>query len=211
MGTVERAVEIDFLERQPLAASSGGGEGDEEETVLCSASFEDMEDSFLRYQTALWVLYSLLLILAWGIGLLMLLYAPIRRYVLRREFRSRKLYLTPDAIVYKVRSGALSYSFFSSYHLPMNPPTRPTKRPNSDAVLGSGRCPLISSGSRCRRFLLLNGREAVDPAAELVKFDELRRLNACSPADSRRFSSYKELISDSAGHEACGFSLLWGS
>ncbi|CAA7395602.1 unnamed protein product [Spirodela intermedia] len=110
MGTVEQAVEIDFLERQPLAASSGGGECDEEETVLCSASFEDMEDSFLRYQTALWVLYSLLLILAWGIGLLMLLYAPIRRYVMRREFRSRKLYLTPNAIVYKVtRPAAFPY------------------------------------------------------------------------------------------------------
>ncbi|GAB4838101.1 hypothetical protein Ancab_027632 [Ancistrocladus abbreviatus] len=31
----------------------------------------------------------------------MLLYLPIRRYVLRKEFRSRKLYVTPNSIVYK--------------------------------------------------------------------------------------------------------------
>ncbi|RWW23387.1 hypothetical protein GW17_00012367 [Ensete ventricosum] len=32
----------------------------------------------------------------------MLLYLPVRRYVLRKDFHSRKLYVTPNAIVYKV-------------------------------------------------------------------------------------------------------------
>uniref|UniRef100_A0A1D1Z4M2 12S seed storage globulin 1 n=1 Tax=Anthurium amnicola TaxID=1678845 RepID=A0A1D1Z4M2_9ARAE len=115
MGSAERAVEIDFLERRLLLSSSDGGSGGggngssgegDEEAVLYTASFEEMEDNFVRYQTAQWVLYSLLLILAWGIGLLMLLYVPVRRYVLRRDFRSRRLYLTPNAIVYKVTKPA---------------------------------------------------------------------------------------------------------
>ncbi|XP_039071516.1 uncharacterized protein LOC120218679 [Hibiscus syriacus] len=61
-----------------------------------------MEDYFVKYQTAQWVLYSLVLVLAWGIGLFMLLYIPVRRYILRKDIRSRKLYLTPNSIVYKV-------------------------------------------------------------------------------------------------------------
>ncbi|KAJ8543364.1 hypothetical protein K7X08_005887 [Anisodus acutangulus] len=32
----------------------------------------------------------------------MLLYLPLRRYILRKDIRSRKLYVTPNAIVYKV-------------------------------------------------------------------------------------------------------------
>ncbi|KAI3888194.1 hypothetical protein MKX03_012073 [Papaver bracteatum] len=32
----------------------------------------------------------------------MLIYIPIRRYILRDEFRSRMLYITPNSIVYKV-------------------------------------------------------------------------------------------------------------
>ncbi|XP_078432773.1 uncharacterized protein LOC144704285 [Wolffia australiana] len=106
-------VEIESAEGLQKAETSGGVEREEEEKVLCMASFEGMEDSFLRYQTALWILYSFVLILAWGIGILMLLYAPIRRYVLRREFRSRKLYLTPDAIIYKVTKPA-AFPFLGS-------------------------------------------------------------------------------------------------
>ncbi|KAG5133085.1 hypothetical protein JHK82_024273 [Glycine max] len=32
-----------------------------------------------------WVLYLVLLILAWGIGILMLLYLPVRRFILRKD------------------------------------------------------------------------------------------------------------------------------
>lgn len=108
MGTMEEVVEIDSLEKSLLEEN---GNGDEEEgTVLYAASFREMEQNFVKYQTVQWVLYSLLLILAWGIGLLMLLYLPVRRFILRKDIRSRSLYLTPNAIVYKAINLSLSLS-----------------------------------------------------------------------------------------------------
>ncbi|XP_057806600.1 uncharacterized protein LOC131021431 [Salvia miltiorrhiza] len=105
--------EIDRLERGllldggPDSEPAGHDEqidGDEDELPpLYTASFGETEENFVKYQTTRWVLYSLLLILAWGIGLFMLIYLPLRRYILRIDIRSRKLYLTSDAIVYKVR------------------------------------------------------------------------------------------------------------
>ncbi|KAI8017806.1 hypothetical protein LOK49_LG04G00056 [Camellia lanceoleosa] len=96
----DRYVEIDSLERGLLSESSSQNEEDEE--VIYSASFEETEEKFVKYQTAQWVLYSLLLILAWGIGLFMLIYIPVRRYILRKDIRSRKLFITQNAIIYKV-------------------------------------------------------------------------------------------------------------
>ncbi|PHT76240.1 hypothetical protein T459_19762 [Capsicum annuum] len=86
--------EIDQLERGLLV--------EQEEAVIYRASFEETEDNLVKYETARWVLYSLLLLLAWGIGLIMLIYLPLRRYIVRKDIRSRKLCLTPNAIVYKV-------------------------------------------------------------------------------------------------------------
>lgn len=105
MTSTDELVEEDSLEKGLLTGSARNEYSEAaDETVLYDASFEDLEDNYVKYQTAQWVLYSLLLILAWGIGLLMLLYLPVRRYILRKDFRSRKLYVTPDAVVYKVRS-----------------------------------------------------------------------------------------------------------
>lgn len=70
--------------------------------ILYSASFDELARNHVKYDTIIWLLISLLLVLAWGIGLLMLLYLPIRRYVLRKDISSRKLYVTPTEIVYKV-------------------------------------------------------------------------------------------------------------
>lgn len=116
MTTQDEVVEVDSLEKGLLSDSGSREEnGNEDERVLYTASFEEMEEKFVEYQTAKWVLYSLLLILAWGLGLLMLLYLPIRRYVLRKDVRSRKLYLTPDSIVYKVNFHfLLKFPFFSA-------------------------------------------------------------------------------------------------
>ncbi|XP_076957163.1 uncharacterized protein LOC143632559 [Bidens hawaiensis] len=75
--------------------------------LLYSASFQEAEDDFIKLKTTEWILYSLLLMLAWGFGLVMLLYLPVRRYILRRTIRSRKLYITPNAIVYKVTKPVL--------------------------------------------------------------------------------------------------------
>lgn len=112
MESKDGVVEIDRLERGLLLPGAGSNSGseptdnpneEEDEPVLYKASFEEAEENFVKYQTAQWVLYSLLLILAWGIGLFMLLYLPVRRYILRKDIRSRKLYITPNAIVYKVK------------------------------------------------------------------------------------------------------------
>ncbi|OVA08311.1 hypothetical protein BVC80_209g31 [Macleaya cordata] len=105
MGSGDGVVQIDVLERGLLSNSSSvveDNEIEEDEPILYSASFQEMEGNYVKYQTAQWVLYSLLLVLAWGIGLFMFLYIPVRRFVLGKEFRSRKLYITPNAIVYKV-------------------------------------------------------------------------------------------------------------
>ncbi|KAM2644217.1 hypothetical protein EV1_017910 [Malus domestica] len=99
MATGNDVVEIDSLEKGLLSETAT--EAEAEEAVLYSASFQEMEENFVKYQTAQWLLYSALLILAWGIGIFMLLYLPVRRYILRKDIRSRKLYLTPNAIVYK--------------------------------------------------------------------------------------------------------------
>lgn len=97
MGRKEEVVEIQRLEKSLLEENEG-----DEETVLYAASFREVEDNFVKYETLQWVLYSVLLLLAWGVGLLMLLYLPVRRFILRKDIRSRTLCLTPNAIVYKV-------------------------------------------------------------------------------------------------------------
>ncbi|XAR67221.1 hypothetical protein NMG60_11013700 [Bertholletia excelsa] len=103
MESKEGDAEIDYLERGLLSEDASKDECEpEDEAVLYTASFEETEEKFVKYQTAQWVLYSLLLILAWGIGLFMLIYLPVRRYILRKDIRSRKLYVTQNAIVYKV-------------------------------------------------------------------------------------------------------------
>lgn len=112
MDEKEGEAEIDQLEKGLLQDGDSTGDSapadeadsfnEEEEPILFAASFEEAEKNFMNYQTAQWVLYSLLLILAWGVGLFMLIYLPIRRHILRQDFRSRKLFVTRDAIVYKV-------------------------------------------------------------------------------------------------------------
>jgi len=103
MGLPDERVQVDALERHLLGGlSSNYYNRSIEDEVLHDASFAEMEDNFVKYQIAQWILLSVLLVLAWGVGVLMLLYLPIRIYVCRRDFRSRKLYLTPHSVVYKV-------------------------------------------------------------------------------------------------------------
>ncbi|XP_078427467.1 uncharacterized protein LOC144699983 [Wolffia australiana] len=81
-------------------------ESDDESDLSCEvlhwASFKELSRPHLQYETVIWVLISLLLVLAWGVGLIMLLYLPVRRYVLNRDICSRKLYVTQDELVNKV-------------------------------------------------------------------------------------------------------------
>ncbi|KAL3623566.1 hypothetical protein CASFOL_032382 [Castilleja foliolosa] len=109
----DRLAQTDLLERGLLLSCNSDSEPDHDDhqndddenegPALYTASFTESEENFVKYQTARWVLYSLLLILAWGIGLFMLIYLPVRRCILRRDIRSRKLYVTPNSIVYKVK------------------------------------------------------------------------------------------------------------
>lgn len=69
--------------------------------VLYRASFQELMPNYLQYDTIIWVVISLVLVLAWGVGLLMLLYLPYKRYVLKKDILFRKLYVTENKIVYK--------------------------------------------------------------------------------------------------------------
>ena len=75
---------------------------DDEEPILYAASFDELAKNHVKYDTVIWVSISLLLVLAWGIGIVMLLCFPIRRYLLQKDISSRKLYVTANEIVYKV-------------------------------------------------------------------------------------------------------------
>lgn len=96
------------------------GAADNSEEILYEASFEELADNTVKYDTIIWVSISLLLVLAWGVGIFMLLYLPIRRYVLRKDILSRKLYITPSEIVYKVCQDIRKYiNDECCYYLPI--------------------------------------------------------------------------------------------
>ncbi|ERM95151.1 hypothetical protein AMTRI_Chr07g31040 [Amborella trichopoda] len=88
---------------EDLASELEDEEADISGKILYMASFEELEGSHVIYDTVVWVLISLLLVLAWGVGILMLLYLPFKRYILRKDIHSRKLYVTCNEIVYKAK------------------------------------------------------------------------------------------------------------
>lgn len=77
---------------------------DSTERILYSASFEELAKNIVKYDTVIWLSISLLLVLAWGVGIVMLLYLPFKRYVLQKDILSRTLYVTASEIVYKVQT-----------------------------------------------------------------------------------------------------------
>lgn len=92
----------ELLLSDPMSESDGDEEADPPDKILYMASFDELGAKSVQYDTIIWLSISLLLVLACGIGILMLLYLPIRRYVLKKEISTRKLYVTPVEIVYKV-------------------------------------------------------------------------------------------------------------
>ncbi|KAJ9539386.1 hypothetical protein OSB04_032119 [Centaurea solstitialis] len=92
----------ELLLSDPVSEMDGDEDGDVSEQILYSASFEEFASSIIMYDTIIWVSISLLLVLAWGVGVIMLLYLPMRRYVLSRDLSARELYVTPSEVVYKV-------------------------------------------------------------------------------------------------------------
>nr|CAB3450478.1 unnamed protein product [Digitaria exilis] len=87
---------------EDVASVAGDKEADSTARVLYRASFQELMPGYLQYDTIIWAMISLLLVMAWGIGLLLLLYLPYKRYVLKRDILSRQLYVTENHIVYKV-------------------------------------------------------------------------------------------------------------
>ncbi|KAI5069995.1 hypothetical protein GOP47_0014338 [Adiantum capillus-veneris] len=98
MESVDGQSDADYLEVQLLTDPVENADSGK---ILHTATFSDFEERFVNYETLQWIVISLLLIPAWGVGVVLLLYTPIRRYIMRRDFRLRKLYVTSDAIVYK--------------------------------------------------------------------------------------------------------------
>jgi hypothetical protein len=87
---------------EDAAPEAADEEAESTATVLYRASFQELMSGYLQYDTIIWAAISLLLVLAWGIGVLLLLYLPYKRYVLKRDILSRQLYVTENNIVYKV-------------------------------------------------------------------------------------------------------------
>ncbi|WOL07193.1 hypothetical protein Cni_G15931 [Canna indica] len=99
IGLLGRSESDEHLLEDPV--SEVGNDDEQSGKVLFAASFEELARSHVQYETIIWVLISLLLVLAWGIGFIMLLYLPVRRHVLKKDIASRRLYITYDEIVYK--------------------------------------------------------------------------------------------------------------
>ncbi|KAK9056198.1 hypothetical protein SSX86_027287 [Deinandra increscens subsp. villosa] len=92
----------DLLLSDPVSELDGDEDEVVSEQILYTASFEEFASSIIMYDTIIWVSISLLLVLAWGVGVIMLLYLPMRRYVLSKDLSSRELYVTASEVVYKV-------------------------------------------------------------------------------------------------------------
>lgn len=101
-GIREMGSSKELLLSDPVSELDGDEDEDVSRQILYVASFEEFASSIVMYDTIIWVSISLLLVLAWGVGVIMLLYLPMRRYVLSKDLSSRELYVTPSDVVYKV-------------------------------------------------------------------------------------------------------------
>lgn len=106
MGHAEGPPELgssrNLLLPNPVSEIDADEEAENALKVLYTASFDELASNNVNHDTIIWLSISLLLVLAWGLGIIMLLYLPYRRYVLQKEIASRKLYVTSEGIVYKV-------------------------------------------------------------------------------------------------------------
>lgn len=106
MGHSESLPELGSAKELLISDSVSELEADEEVSdtaeIVYAASFEELAGNYIRYDTIIWLSISFVLVLAWGIGVIMLLYLPYRRYVLWKDLASRRLYVTSRGIFYKV-------------------------------------------------------------------------------------------------------------
>ncbi|KAJ7957451.1 putative Transmembrane protein [Quillaja saponaria] len=52
------------------------------EQIVYAASFGELASNCIKFDIVIWLSISLLLVLAWDVGIIILLYLPYRRYVL---------------------------------------------------------------------------------------------------------------------------------
>lgn len=78
---------------------------EEEETeygeILYRASFKRCEEDYVNYVTVMYVLLSIVCILFYLIGIIMILLTPLVRYRARKGIQNRRLYITSENVVYK--------------------------------------------------------------------------------------------------------------
>ncbi|XP_020260457.1 uncharacterized protein LOC109836843 [Asparagus officinalis] len=120
-GFHERSESTERVLEDPVAETDE--EAEISPKVSYIASFNELARNYVQCDTIIWVMISLLLTLAWGVGVIMLLYLPVRRYVLQKEVSSRKLYVTPSEIVYKAtRPSFLPFLGHTKIenHIPLN-------------------------------------------------------------------------------------------
>ncbi|KAL9234449.1 hypothetical protein vseg_009321 [Gypsophila vaccaria] len=91
-----------LLPDNALESDDDEEEGTDCRKIIYTASFDELAGNYIQYDSIIWFSISLLLVLAWGVGVIMLLYLPVFRYVLRKDLSSRKLVVTSTEIVYKV-------------------------------------------------------------------------------------------------------------
>ncbi|KAL0339410.1 UNVERIFIED_CONTAM: hypothetical protein Sangu_1463100 [Sesamum angustifolium] len=110
----------DLLLSDPVAEQGVDEEAEDPSQVLYTASFEELGTKNVQYNTIIWLSISLLLVLAWGIGIVMLLYLPFKRYVLQKDIASRKLYITSKEIVYKTFVYTFLWRTKIEKHIPLS-------------------------------------------------------------------------------------------
>ncbi|KAJ9188365.1 hypothetical protein P3X46_003729 [Hevea brasiliensis] len=98
-GLSELGSSKDYLLSDPEPELDDDDDEFHSEQVLYAASFEELGENTIKYDTVIWVSISLLLALAWGVGILMLLYSPTTGYVLRKEISSRKLHVSRPSFI----------------------------------------------------------------------------------------------------------------
>lgn len=91
-----------LLLSDPVSELDVDEEADNPPKAVYAASFDELSSKHVNYDTVIWLSISVLLVLAWGVGIILLLYLPYRRYMLQKDIASRKLYVTSEGIVYKV-------------------------------------------------------------------------------------------------------------
>ncbi|XP_038879986.1 uncharacterized protein LOC120071681 isoform X2 [Benincasa hispida] len=188
MGSDEEVVEISSLERGLLSECSSDLEPEsDDEPVLFTASFQEMEDKFVKYHTAQWVLYSLLLILAWGIGLLMLLYLPVTRPVPFPCFgvlKKEKHVLLPSVADIIIEQGYLE-SLYGVYSIRIE--NAGVRRPPGDDVHIQG----ITDPIAFKKAVLmrLSGMRNDGNCPQISTIDEVLNTKA-SPSTSLKYDPY---------------------